>query len=44
MPDEDYVGQQKRIVAASVQGTPVEDVPVAVMAKVAWAMHFEHVR
>ena len=40
MLDEDYVGKQKLVVAACVQGTRLEDVPASVMIKNMWAMHF----
>ena len=40
MLDEDFVGKKKVVVAACVQGTALEDVPVAVMAKTRWIMHF----
>ena len=43
MIDEDFVGHQKLIVGASVHGTPPEDVPMAVMAKAAWTMHFANI-
>ena len=42
MLDEDFDGEQKLVVAASVQGTSSENVPMSVMAKNRWAMHFQH--
>ena len=43
MIDEDFVGQLKTIVGACVQGTPLEEVPMSVVTKVVWTMHFERV-
>ena len=41
--DEDFVGQLKQIVATCTPGTPMEEVPLSVQAKVSWSMHFEQV-
>ena len=40
MIDEEYVGKLKAVVAASVQGTPMEIVPQKVAEKMRWIMHF----
>ena len=41
--DEDFVGQLKQIVATCTPGSPMEEVPLSVQAKVSWNMHFEQV-
>ena len=35
------MGRQKYVVSASLSGTAAEDVPMTVIIKIAWAMHFE---
>lgn len=40
MVDEDYVGHLKRVVSASVHGTPLHAVPLKVAEKIRWSMHF----
>ena len=38
--DEDYMGHIKKVVQTSVQGTPMERVPLKVAEKIRWAGHF----
>ena len=38
--DEDFVGDVKEVVGASTASTPMQQVPLKVMEKIVWQMHF----
>jgi hypothetical protein len=44
LQDEDFMGRIKHIVCSSTSGTALHQVPLTVIRKYRWGMHFQYVK